>query len=278
MEDILEYVQGIVYETDIIDYPVAFSGTCFPIRWGDVLFVITARHCFENKKTLNEDRGRFYYHLPQKSTDAVRFSIFYDVKAELGNISEKYQDIIIAVPKKQEECIQDVSQICALDISNPMVCQSLDYFDQSNFKNRDIRDNLDGVVVKGFPFATRKIDYDEHNIKIQGVRLEDCVEVRKSEFKECYYLKFNDPSFFVEAGNHVLGCDANGLSGSPVYFYDRRNCNIFLLGMVIEYNTLSEEFLVISSRVISSVVKEVVVSEGLCEASRQDVGKRLEPV
>ena len=45
---ILSSTQPILCETGIEDWPYGYFGTCFPIRWENDLYIVSALHCYEN--------------------------------------------------------------------------------------------------------------------------------------------------------------------------------------------------------------------------------------
>src|SRR5271169_382992 len=67
---ILYSTKPVLYETGYKEYPYAFAGSCFPVRWNDKLYIVSAYHCFENHEVLPE---KTLYPIPNYKNKWFRF-------------------------------------------------------------------------------------------------------------------------------------------------------------------------------------------------------------
>ena len=48
IDDLLKSTKPILYETGTEEWPYAFSGTCYPVKYEGALFIVSAFHCYSN--------------------------------------------------------------------------------------------------------------------------------------------------------------------------------------------------------------------------------------
>jgi len=46
--NILDSTKPVLYQTGYEEWPYAYAGSCFPVRWKNNLYIVSAFHCFEN--------------------------------------------------------------------------------------------------------------------------------------------------------------------------------------------------------------------------------------
>jgi hypothetical protein len=48
IDDLLKSTKPILYETSEEGWPYALSGTCYPVKFNNTLFIVSAYHCYSN--------------------------------------------------------------------------------------------------------------------------------------------------------------------------------------------------------------------------------------
>lgn len=231
LQAILELTKPILYSTDYEKWPYAYAGTCFPIKWANNLYLVSALHCYFNHNILPKDT---LYPIPNTKGEFLDVSSTYKISTE--SEYEKFQDLVVIEIVATEKV---KSQINALDLT--------DFGTLISPWDPNILD----IWLRGFMFSNpkHKIDYDLEKITQQAYLTNHVTSIRLSPWKHCAYLKFLTP-----CQDNV---DPNGISGSPVYA-EQKNGKVSLIAMVIEYNELTGEYLVIEAYVINSLISKTI--------------------
>lgn len=231
--NILDSTQPILYETGYEEWPYAYAGSCFPVRWKNYLYIVSAFHCFENHQVEPE---RTLYPIPTDTKLFFGFCCKLRAKANEANSLKHYDQILLQV-SYEIHSNEQLSSVIATDLSKSDSIISL-----SSIEVVD-------VWLRGFLFENpaHEVDYGKSKIRQQAYVTNGYVSSKKSLSDYCHMLKIKTPT--------PEGISPNGMSGSAVYGVDR-NGNARLAGTVIEYNSLTNEFLVIDSIVLSKLLEE----------------------
>lgn len=229
---ILDSTQPLLYETGYKEWPYAYAGSCFPIRWKNNLYIVSAFHCFENHQVKPEST---LYPIPLNTKHFFGFCCTLRAKVCGANDLKHYDQVLLQVSEKNHSP-QQLCSVMATDLSKSDSLISLS------------SDQVTNVWFRGFLTENLKneIDYENKKIKKQAYVTNGLVASRESLFDYCHMLKVKNP--FPE------GMSPNGMSGSAVYGVDR-NGNSKLAGTVIEYNATTKEFLIIDAIVLSNLLE-----------------------
>lgn len=230
IEDLLNSTMPLLCETGDEEWPYAFAGTCFPVKWKRNTYIISAGHCYKNHE-LNPTQT--LYPIPEDKRTYFGFS---DLIHGTNQNTKCLDQIAIQISNKLHPSSQ-TNLINALDLSN-INCIA-------NTTNPETVD----VLIRGYPFGNplHKIDYELSNIKSQAYVTDSYISTRPSNFNECIYIKFDKPK-----PNNI---DANGMSGSPIYSLDKIG-NIKYSGMIIEFNALTGEYLAIGPNILYELLRQ----------------------
>lgn len=229
---ILNSTKPVLYETGYADWPYAFAGSCFPIRWGRKLYIVSAYHCYENHQVKPEDT---LYPLPEDDRRFLGFCSKTRGKDRESLDSKHHDQIVIEVCANLHPA-RELESVEAIDVSKPNGTISLD--DPS----------LKDVWLRGYMFANpeHKIDYEEGKISQQAYVTNGVVSSRRSLFEHCHMLKVKTPC--------PKACSPKGMSGSPVYGEDSDG-NVKYAGTVIEFNSHTDEYLIIDFSILVETLR-----------------------
>ena len=230
--DILDSTKPVLYETGYEEWPYAYAGSCFPVRWKNNLYIVSAFHCFENHQVEPEAT---LYPIPTDTEQFFGFCCKYRAKVNEANDLKHYDQILLQVSAE----IHSNEQLCSVaapDLSNSDSIISLS------------SDQIVDVWLRGYLSENPKheVDYGNRTIRQQAYVTNGYVSSRKSLFEYCHMLKVKTPT--------PDGMSPDGMSGSAVYGVDH-NGNSRLAGTVIEYNSHTNEYLVIDSMVLSKLLE-----------------------
>jgi len=229
---ILESTKPILYETGYDEWMYSYAGSCFPVRWGMNLYIVSAFHCYENHKVKPEDT---LYPIPINQNEFFGYCCTLRAKIDEANDLKHYDQILLQV-SREVHGVEQISSVITNDLSdiNSIICLS----------SREIKD----VWLRGYLIENdlHEVDYAQKKIKQQAYVTNGLVSSRKSFFDFCHMLKVKTPV--------PVGYAPNGMSGSPVYATDQSG-KTRLAGTVIEYNSYTDEFLVIDSSVIRELLR-----------------------
>lgn len=229
---ILDSTKPLLYETGYEEWPYAYSGSCFPIRWRNNLYIVSAFHCYENHQVKPENT---LYPIPIE-TDRF-FGFCCQLRAKVNETQDlKHYDHILLQVSPDIHSVEQINSVVAYDLSETNSIISL--------SDPGIID----VWLRGYLLEnpSHEINYEQHNIRQQAYLTNGYVSSRTSLYDYCQMLKVRQPvpdSF-----------SPNGMSGSPVFAIDRSG-NAKYAGTVIEYNSLTNEFLVIDSSVLFELLR-----------------------
>ena len=230
---IINSTKPVLYDTGYEEWPYAYAGSCYPVRWGKNLYIISAHHCYKNHDVKPE---KTLYPIP--SSDPLQFYGFnFKLTAQLKNIEdEKHEDQVILVVSS------DLHTQDTLDLPN-----AIDLSDAGNIVSLS-EPGIKDVWLRGYLLdnPSHKIDYENKKIKPQAYVTNGIISSRDSGSDFCHLLKVKTP--FPE------GLSPNGMSGSPVYAINQQG-ELGLSGTIIEFNIYTEEFLVIDSGILRELLK-----------------------
>ncbi len=230
---VISLTMPLLYETEVEDWPYAFAGSCFPVRWKNALYIVSAFHCIENHRLKPE--STLYPMLPS-TKEFFGFSHFLRAKMQDTQDMRHYDQIVLQVSNELDS-IQQSTLVKAIDLS-----------DEDNIAKLSEPDKINEVWLKGYPFQnpSHLVDYEKKEIKPQALVINGFVSSRKSPFAHCSYVAVQNSSPF--------GWFPNGMSGSAVYVTDVLGKTRFA-GTLIEFNEHTNEFLVIDPTPLYAMLK-----------------------
>ncbi len=236
MNDLLNSTKPIIYETENDELPYALAGTCFPVRYGNDLYIVSADHCFSNHRV--EPRKTMYLS-PVDGRTAFAFDL--QIRASCPAVSDtKHHDQIVLRVAHCKHTQEEINRVHAIDLADP---------ESSRLPtNSNVRD----IVLRGYPFKAPKyaINYDDLAIKLQAYVTNGCVSTTASPFDFCYYIRLLTP---IPNGMAPIG-----MSGSPLYGVTRAGSPVFC-GMIIEYDLITTEYLVIGPEILVNSLRKLDV-------------------
>jgi len=237
LTNILNYTKPLLYDTDYEGYQYANAGSCFLLKWKKKLYIISAKHCFDKHSVQAKN---IMYPIPN-SEYHLGINNQFDI-----NSQEEYADQVILEVKldTQSKVLFDSSTI--IDLSYPT---SIISFDDSKISD---------IYIRGFPLNNdnHDIKHEERKIQQQAYLTNGLIKTRKSNDDDCFYLKMKHPTYnYTLENNDDNAKQANGMSGSPVYAIDI-NSNIYFVGIIIKYNKITSEYLVINAHITREFISK----------------------
>lgn len=229
---ILDSTKPILYETGYDEWPYAYAGSCFPVRWKNKLYIVSAFHCFENHQIEPETT---LYPIPIKQDHFFGFCCKLRAKVNEEKDLKHYDQILLQV-SGDIHSNKEFNSVNAFDLSDPQKLISL--------SSQDLSD----IWLRGFLLENpdHAVDYETYKIRQQAYVTNGFVSSRKSLYDYCHMLKVRTPV--------PKGMSPNGMSGSAVYAVDK-NDSVRFAGTLIEHNSFTNEFLVIDSIVLSELLR-----------------------
>jgi hypothetical protein len=228
---ILKSTQPLLYETGFEEYPYAYAGSCFPVRWGQRLYIVSAYHCYENHQVTPENT---LYAIPSDSISFLGYCNTLRGKVQGTSDQKHYDQIALEV---------------SCEIHDEVTLASVEAIDLSKSENSiSLSDpSLSDVWLRGFVFdnPAHEVCYENNKIRQQAYVTNGVVSSRKSTFDHCHMLKVKTPI--------PEGFSPRGMSGSAVYGKDQ-NGNLRFGGTVIEFNEYTKEYMVIDAVILSGVL------------------------
>lgn len=230
---IIYSTQPILYDTGYEEWPYAYAGSCYPVRWKNNLYIISAHHCYKNHDVKPE---KTLYPIPD-SKPLQFYGFNFKLTAKITTTkNDKHKDQVILVVSNELHTQNIIDLTEAIDLSEDINIVSL-----SEPKIKDVW--LRGYLSNN---PSHKIDYENKKLKPQAYITNGIVSSRESNSDFCHLLKVKTP--FPE------DLSPDGMSGSPVYAINKQG-KLGLAGTVIEFNTLTNEFLVIDSAVLRELLR-----------------------
>lgn len=228
---ILKSTQPLLYETGFEEWPYAYAGSCFPVRWKGSLYIVSAYHCYENHQIAPENT---LYSTPSGQRSFFGFCNTLRGKVQ-GTSDQRHYDQIALEVSCELHSNTDLDSVVALDLSTPN--NSISLSDSS----------LIDVWLRGLVFdnPAHELCYENRKIRQQAYVTNGMVSSRKSTFDHCHMVKVKTPI--------PEGFSPRGMSGSAVYGVDRHG-DIRFGGTVIEFNDYTNEYMVIDSAVLAGVL------------------------
>lgn len=222
-------VEDIAYLPECYKYNMRGSG--FIVEYGNEKLFLTARHNLSNESTHvayeefnNKVESMFLIKNIGKLSDLkndnerlhFRTILTSPVKIETKNLTKESQDIVIGVIDYKSD---EVNNYIKLD---PLLSQN------NNDLTLEINDLL---YVVGFPQETNYLTYNEEentsSITLNRLHLIGYCS-RMIDISEFEMIVTNNPSPKI---------NLNGISGAPVFKYNKKNDKYSLAGMVISANS-----------------------------------------
>ena len=238
IDGLLNSTRPILYDTGVDGWPYAYSGTCFPVRFGHTLYVVSADHCFRN---FSIEPQQLMYPRPGRPREAFAFDL--QVRAEAPQARDpKHKDQVILRIASSKHGQVETDSVVALDLS--------DRYNSRLPTSEIVKD----IALRGYPWDCpgHEIDYDDEVIRHQAYTTNGCLAVKQSEFDFCYYITLMTPI--------PHGMDPNGMSGSPIYGVTRRERPVFC-GMLIEYNLLTKDYLAVGPEVLVNTLGHLAAGQ-----------------
>lgn len=235
---LLGSTRPILYETGSDEWPYAYSGSCFPVKFRRQLFVVSAFHCYVNFGI--EPEQTLY---PRPDAPSGFFGFDLKVRAEdPGATDKKHADQIVLRVARRKHAQGEMDTVAALDLADPARTKLP--------TSRRVSD----ILLRGYPFDCPRhaINYDECSIRHQAYVTNGVLGRTASKFKHCYSVKMITPI--------PEGMSPNGMSGTPVYGIACR-LPVFC-GMIIEYNSITKEYLAVGPEVLVNSLRQLCGPEG----------------
>lgn len=225
IEKALMLTKGVIWETGDSVFPYQLAGTIAPICFQDDFYLLTAKHVAVNIG-IHPSNSMYCF----QTKDALSYDEILNWTGD-GKISEKRNDFLLLKVKKD----------AVFDLLAKEDVFSL----SSNVVNLD---QIIDVYIRGCPcpinFKGTEIDFELNKISQQCFRTNGFLNIKRAdEYDGCYWLKMKNPV------TKDFSNDPQGMSGSIVYYIDDA-ANADILGMIIEYNRFTQEYLLISSQSI----------------------------
>lgn len=231
---LLRSTQPVLYETSSEEFPYALAGTCYPVKYGETLFIVSAFHCYKN---FGINPEQTLYSRPDDKRTFFAFDQQTRAQAERATDEEHYDQVVlrVAMSKHTQE---EIDRVVALDLALP-----------SNSRppaNSDLKD----LIVHGYPFDAPQygIDYDLKKITHQAYTTNGALGIGKAPYDFCYSIRMITP---IPDGMHP-----NGMSGSPIYGITYTNNPVYC-GTIIRYGSATGEYIVIGPEILVSNLKKI---------------------
>jgi len=105
IDELLNPTRPILYETDFDEWPYALSGTCFPVKYGDELFIVSANHCYDNTGIFPEQT---LYPRPDDPSGFLAFDLKVRARSPQAKDDKHHDQVVLRVagshhPKEEIE-------------------------------------------------------------------------------------------------------------------------------------------------------------------------------
>lgn len=263
LENYIKSIQPLLYEVNHEDYPKLtmeeyleyeldknrwiVTGTFFPVRFNEGIYFLTAKHCIQEESFLGKDPTKLTYGYPDELEliKANRTIVSRSIDTE----GEAYRDLYAFYPDQGV----DASKFAVFDLRiHPQI--TLDYFIKSNFPEDVFKDRLNKLYVAGYPLDGFCFDSESGDLKVQCIFVNGCSSVTRASETEIYSVVF-DGLKITDEDELEKKDKYNGLSGSPVYYWDSSTGAVILLGMVVKYDYYFNCFKVIGVRALHEFLK-----------------------
>lgn len=237
IKDVIDATSPLLFLTDEADFPYAYGGSCYPVKWKDQLYIVSAFHCYDNLSIKPENT---LYPIPQTNVNFFGFTNIFRAVCNNANDPKHSDQILLQVCKNNVSETQ-FNAVAALDLSNENYACSL------------TDPSVTQVLLRGYlnQNDVHAIDYESCVIRSQAYFTYGLISAKKSISDYCTNIKIQSPT--------PSGLPPTGMSGSAVYV-TRNNNQFSLAGTVIEYNTFTNEFLVIDSSVIVNFLRQINIT------------------
>lgn len=231
IDDLLNSTKPIVFETGEEEWPYALSGTCYPVKYNGVLFIVSAFHCYSNLKIKPENT---LYPRPDNSNRFFAFDQQSRAHVEQAKDDEHYDHVVLRVAKSHHSH-DEIDKVTALDLA------------VSTNARLPMSNGIKGFRIRGYPHDAPKhgVNYDLKKISQQAYNTNGCKGVKKAPFDFCYSLQMMTP---IPCGMHP-----NGMSGTPVYGII--DGHPVYCGTIIKYSKITGEYIVIGPEILVNGLK-----------------------
>ena len=223
LDHALSLTQPILW--DDADSP-GVKGTCTPIWFKHRMYLLTAKHSVQN-----QDVSNLSYIVDFKKKDCLLLDPLNSIN--LDDVRKSRIDDYVMIRVKEEDSLGEQKH-WAFDIEKNKINYNYNIID---------------VFIRGAPSVINGVDYDKEIIREQCFITEGFESIESDEdYPGCFWLKMKT-SLAKEFNNN-----ADGLSGSIVYGMNDK-CEVGILGIVIEYNIYTKNYLVLSIESILASLK-----------------------
>lgn len=233
IDDLLNSTKPILYETGEEEWPYAFSGTCYPVKYNSALFITSAFHCYGNIQIEPEET---LYPRPDDPRSFFAFDQKSRAHAEQAADDEHYDHVLLRVARSHHSQAE-MDKVVALELADP-----------SNVHlplSGDVKD----LWIRGYPHDAPKhrIDYDLRKISQQAYTTNGCIDAGKAPFAFCYSIRMMTP---IPDGMHP-----NGMSGTPVYGVTSNGRPVYC-GMIIRYDEFTGQYIAIGPEILVNGLRQ----------------------
>jgi hypothetical protein len=92
--NILDSTKPVLYQTGYEEWPYAYGGSCFPVRWKNNLYIVSAFHCFENHQVEPEAT---LYPIPTDTKQYFGFCSKLRAKVNEAHDLKHYDQVLLHV-------------------------------------------------------------------------------------------------------------------------------------------------------------------------------------
>jgi hypothetical protein len=228
IKSVLDLTQGIIWETGLEGYDYSVTGSCFPLRYKNSLYIVTALHVLRN---LCREPKDMMYIVGSDKRNAFSYDLFIFGNEQLG--------------KKNDFCLSRVT--------NPELMGALKFgsiFDLEKDLLSISADSLHDLYIRGYPEELKGnfVDYDSGKISTQAYMTNGFERIRQIDEPGCSCIKMKTPVDLKFNNN------PNGMSGSPVYGINKA-LKPGICGIMIGYNKFTDEYLIINASSILDSLK-----------------------
>lgn len=254
VDALLNSTKPIVFDTKTPEWPYAYCGTCFPVRFRETLYIVSADHCYTNFAITPPQT---LYMTPNDLHTAFAFDLQVRAESPMAK-DKKHRDQVVLRVAKSKHPPSQTSQVSALDLSNPA--------NSTLPTNRTVTD----IVLRGYPFDAPKheIDYDELKIRQQAYTTNGCLQAQRAIYDFCYLITLVTPI--------PAGMSPKGMSGSPIYGVNSKGNPLFC-GMIIEYNYITKDYLAVGPEVLVNSLRQLAADESAKQTTPPDIVAAVTP-
>jgi len=189
LDDLLKCTRPLLFATGEEEYEYACGGTCFIVRYKDMHFVVTAKHCLTNSGFAPGAVRILAYPDDPEFLPLSEYSAFRSLPGQ-----DQAPETDVAAFQIPKECAQqyDQERLRAYSFPDLDKCPII---------------GATRLICRGYPSELSAVNYDAKEISSQAFVVE-AIRTNNNSLPECEQLQFIDRSAIKSP---------NGMSGSPVF-------------------------------------------------------------